>query len=755
MPILKPQHRNGRPPAEIEQPGPASSLLVRLWNEGHERYGEALRVYCENYAVYDWGAAGIDWQVEATANDFNAYGDVLGWRPLRERLAARDAELRGLPLLSAEHVAVTAGATQAIHAVLTSLRGSVSRVLIPAPGFIGYQGACAALGLPWKSYLLGPDGQLDLDCLEAELVEPCVVIVNTPHNPTGAVPTTEQIKSLLALIHRCGGVLLVDAVYDAFVYEGIPPQWSRLLGNSAALKLVIFVNSFSKTYGVPGLRLGWATAHPERIAALEPVIEYTVVCVPAFNQRLGLRMLGADVGLIACELRRRRDLLCRRISAIPGVQVRPPSAGTTVLIRLTDRPAVDLVEGMLRDQGIFVLPGTAYHGGDPATVRLSFGYPEGAILDFTAAIERQLATAPGRAPASVETSCAPMEGPGAFYDGLTNALAGIRKYVASQVTYHLFQTGLFDAIEHDERTPEQLVACLGMDYWRLQGLLDYCQVEGIVARSERGYSLTPSARALGPFRAWFQFFIGGYGDAFRRLGASLRTGSQPPPRDFREVGAGSCEISRFGALPLTERLLAELPSPSLVVDCGCGTGLYLAALCERNPSLKGIGLEPHPESVGAADEFLRRQGLTHRVSLVQADVASYFQRSASEPAPDAIIFAFVLHELVGPEGDDEVLRLLRTIRKTYPQTHLLVVETMLVGWNDSRLRTGIGRGYYNPYFLTQRMTDQRLQPLEVWLSLFSRAGYRLRTSRPISAEVDPGQLEVGFLLDPNRGGLGI
>lgn len=77
----------------------------------------------------------------------------------------------------------------------------------------------------------------------------------------------------------------------------------------------------------------------------------------------------------------------------------------------------------------------------------------------------------------------------------------------------------------------------------------------------------------------------------------------------------------------------------------------------------GRSLEPHPETVAAASEFLCRQGLANRVSVIQADMVSYFQQLAIHPAPDAIIFAFVLHELVGPENDDELARILCAIRK--------------------------------------------------------------------------------------------
>src|SRR4051794_28641803 len=111
--LSRPNSRSDRPRSRCGSGGGATtSLLVRLWKEGRRLHGDALRVYCENYPVYDWASAGADWQVEAFPDDFGHYGDVLGWRPLRDRLADRDADALGLPFLTAEHVAVTAGATQ-------------------------------------------------------------------------------------------------------------------------------------------------------------------------------------------------------------------------------------------------------------------------------------------------------------------------------------------------------------------------------------------------------------------------------------------------------------------------------------------------------------------------------------------------------------------------------------------------------------------------------------------------------------------
>lgn len=746
---------------------PRSSLLVKLWNEGRRLHGDRLRVYCENYATYDWAIAGVDWHAEVRPDDVAQYGDVLGWRPLRDRIAARDAATLRLPTMTGDHVAVTVGATQALHAILTAVRVARPRgqVLLPAPGFVGYRGVCDALGLSHEPYALTSQGLPDMRILEAEMRDRAIVVLNAPHNPTGAMPPTEMVAELARLVRRHDGLLLVDGVYDAFVYDVPIPDWGRALADANCLDSVVFVNSVSKSYGVPGLRVGWVSApSTEWVAAIESAVEYTLVCVPTLTQRLALRMFDADTGLIAADIRRRRDLLCSLLKDVPGIQFTIPPAGTTLWARTPGRNATRLAERVLAEDGMLLLPGEGYYRGDTEALRLSFGYSDEAIRDFVGVLRRAFgAVEPYKVvpPAwrhqsegpslgeAVQRNGLPMtvgaDADRAFSDGHERALSLVRRYVACQAVYHLARTGLWDQLAGDGAAPADVAARCGMHLDRLEGFLRYCWAEGLLDRREGRYRLTAAAAALKPYLGWFRFFVGGYGDTFRRLSDGLLAGSPPPPRDSAEVSGGSCDISAHGALPLTQVLLGMLGRVRTVLDCGCGDGLYLASLCASDPCLNGVGLEAHPESRRLAEVVVARAGMADRIRLIDGDAATV-AGTYSGPPPDAVLFAFVLHEILGQRGEVAVRDTLQAVRSAYPSAALVVVETVPFDAGDPRMATGIGRGYYNPYFLTQSLTDQLLLPEADWVRIFTSAGYVSVATEYIAQRADPTRSEVGFLL---------
>jgi 2-ketoarginine methyltransferase len=792
---------------------PRTSLLVRLLNEGRALHGSRLCSYCENYPIYDWSLTGVRWQENVQPGDVGAYGDVLGYRPLRERLAARDSAVLSLPGLSADDIAVTAGATGAIHSVLSSARAvcAARRVLIPAPGFVGYRGVCEAAGLEHAPYPLDGRGLPRLDALCDGVGERDVLILNIPHNPTGAVPDTKLVTEIARIVRRRDGLLLVDCVYDALCYDTALPRWDKALSDSGAADATVFVNSVSKAFGVPGLRVGWVSARARHwIAALEGAIEHTMICVPTLNQRLAMKMLSGESALLVNELRRRRDLLCNLLRRVPGACFRIPPAGTTLWVRLDRIPAVALCEKLLREEGILLLPGEGYYRGDREHLRLSFGYPDRDIVAYVDALARVTASWPTstlcddmevrrggdlrrsssrqsisrvversadlhdrprgtcfdasmRSTSNGNVQRAATAGPGgvhiaptgngsladgmAFSDGLAHALSYLRRYVAAQAIYHLAATTLWSHLESEGSTVEEAAEALGLDKTRLEAFLIYCRGEGLVTHSEGRYCLSREAASLAPYRGWFRFFVGGYGDTFRHLGSSLSVGSSLPPRNYGEVSGGSCDISRFGALPLTQRLLSKLGSVSNVLDCGCGTGLYLAALCEDDPRLSGVGFEPRSESRDLAERHIADLGLTNRVRILQADAISGLKGYVGEP-PQAILFAFVLHEIVGQDGASGVTSMLRSVRNAFCDAAIIVIETIPFGPDDGRMHSCIGRGYYNTYFLTQAMTDQRLLPPLEWIRIFSSAGFEVADIDHICREADPTRSEVGFLLKP-------
>ena len=334
------------------------------------------------------------------------------------------------------------------------------------------------------------------------------------------------------------------------------------------------------------------------------------------------------------------------------------------------------------------------------------------------------------------------------------ALQPIRGHVLASAIYHFFDTGLYDCLADAEgnrdTTVAKLAEMLGFNPERLDAFLRYLCSEHLVSASTGRYSLSPQGRALHPARAWYTLLVGGYGSTLARLGDGLLRDAEPLTRDAAKVASGSCGISHYGAIPLTRELLGLIPGGcSVILDVGCGNGLYLAELCQMLPSLRAVGVEPDSGAHAEALDLIAAKGLDTRVRLVQKE-AHEFLIDSGDWIPDAVIFGFVLHEIHGQRGELGVRETLTWVIERFPDAHVLVIE---VDWRPddlSSLESGLSLAYYNPYFLLHPFTQQRLRSAPYWESLFEDVGFSIIKRQAIDPRVDSTGLELGYLLHPAR-----
>lgn len=353
----------------------SASMLTQLLEMGESLHGAALSIYVQNYPQDFWKEPILPPSQLTAELEKSHYGDVLGLRSLRQGLAARDATLRSQPFLASNHIAVTQGATHAMNILLQMLGGANTEVLIPAPSYFGYRDICQALRLSYRAYNMDDPGAWLTEELLASLRPFSIMIVNTPHNPSGEQIQTSQLIRLVEAARKSGAVLIFDCVYDELVYEGNTPDWHSVFQTEDDLSSCIWINSFSKNYGLPGIRLGWITASATVVKKLEAMIESSILCLPDFIQRWASSALGRMRGALNQEMKKRRDHLCSRLSGVAGLEFKRPAAGITMMVKLRNGSGMEFVHRLLKSHAALFLPGDAYYGGDPQTIRLCFGYP--------------------------------------------------------------------------------------------------------------------------------------------------------------------------------------------------------------------------------------------------------------------------------------------------------------------------------------------------------------------------------------------
>jgi len=331
-----------------------------------------------------------------------------------------------------------------------------------------------------------------------------------------------------------------------------------------------------------------------------------------------------------------------------------------------------------------------------------------------------------------------------FVGHLENSLTYIRGYVASQVIFQMLENGFFDLLAKGDLSVSELARRLGHQEAMLLPTIEYLEREDIVALSEnKTYCLTETGKMIVEQRGWFELLVGGYGPVFSNVSDILKMGPEAVKRNGALVGRGSCNMSRYNALPLTKKLIQSVhPDAKHIVDFGCGNSLYLCTFCEEMPNMTAVGVDP---SIGAVEEgrkLIKEKGLEDRISLVNSSALDFEVKEL----PDFIMFCFVLHELYGQYGETEVIRYLSHLGKKFPTTHLLVVEVDYDLTKKEAIYSKIGLGYYNPYFMLHPFTGQQLLSNTEWRRIFSVAGFDVLQSELVNPAVDPTGFEIGYVL---------
>ncbi len=319
------------------------------------------------------------------------YPEVNGTGLLRDRIAAlyRNA--------SANNVLVTVGAAQANWMICSTLLDPGDEVIVVSPGYRQVWGLAKNLGCRVKEAQLRRENKwrLDLNELEA-LVTPrtkLISIVN-PNNPTGSILANEEMQRIIRLCERTGAWLHADEVYRGTELNGpeTPSFWGMY-------DKVICVNSFSKAYGLAGLRIGWAVASPEMVEKLWRRHEYAVIAAAGPSMKLAEIALQAEKRAMLLERQKRLSreghaLLEKWVEEQEGrFSVSPAVATSIAFVQYHfDAPSVELANQIRRKASVLVAPGaylgTEYH------LRITVGYEPAKVktaLDRIGAVAAELA----------------------------------------------------------------------------------------------------------------------------------------------------------------------------------------------------------------------------------------------------------------------------------------------------------------------------------------------------------------------------
>lgn len=263
----------------------------------------------------------------AIASGMNQYPPGRGIPDLLSAIAAHQERFYGLRLDPSREVLVTAGATEALAATLLALiDGSDDEVVVFEPYYDSYAAVVALAGARLVTVpLRWPDFQPDLDELRAAVGDRTrVILVNDPHNPTGAVFSSEVREEVVRLAERHDAVIVTDEVYEHLVFDEPHVPIATLPG---AAERTLTISSGGKTFSATGWKIGWVSGPADLVDAVLAVKQFlTYVNGSAFQPAIavGLRLGDDFFRGIAQTLRSKRDLLGRGLRAA-GFDVSTPA----------------------------------------------------------------------------------------------------------------------------------------------------------------------------------------------------------------------------------------------------------------------------------------------------------------------------------------------------------------------------------------------------------------------------------------------
>ncbi len=337
-----------------------------------------------------------------------------------------------------------------------------------------------------------------------------------------------------------------------------------------------------------------------------------------------------------------------------------------------------------------------------------------------------------------------------YENGLADCLEYTSKFTAAIAVFHLLDLGILPLVLQKPTSLHTIANKLNLRKTMLSEFLMYCCNENILQKKEDTFSATRLGEQMYESRGWFEMLIGGYGGTYFQMGECLRGERAYASRETNYVSRGSCNISRHDAIPLTKQLMnLDADKSYSMLDLGCGNGLYLSLFCEEITNVKAIGVEPAQDSYLEAIEAIAKNGLSKRISLYNMGAISFFDQYEGA-SPDYIIFAFVLHEILAQSGYDGLVELLEKIKNRFPTSQLIIIEVDFILSDHQKMKQGIEKQYYNPYYLIHTFTEQQLEPTKFWQTLFKKVGYAITKETVADIAIDPSKLEIGFLLTPTN-----
>ncbi len=317
----------------------------------------------------------IEAGIGALQKGWTHYGPAAGLPDLRQTIAEYVSRTRNVPV-SSEEVVVVPGGKPIIFFTMLALIDEGDEVIYPNPGFPIYESMIdyslgKAVAIPLRE---DRDFSIDVKELAGLITERTkLIILNSPHNPTGGILTKKDILGIAEAIGDRNILVLSDEIYSRLIYDG---DHFSIMSVPGFKERTILLDGFSKTYAMTGWRMGYGVMRPDLAVHISRLVTNATSCTASFTQIAGIEALRGDqssVDKMSEEFQRRRDVFVAGLNKIKGFSCRVPKGAFYAFPNITKTgwTSKKLADALLEQAGVACLSGTAFGAHGEGYLRFS------------------------------------------------------------------------------------------------------------------------------------------------------------------------------------------------------------------------------------------------------------------------------------------------------------------------------------------------------------------------------------------------
>jgi len=307
----------------------------------------------------------------------NQYAPMTGVPKLREQIALKTEKLYGRKVSADTEVTVTSGATEALFAAIAAVVHAGEEVIVLDPCYDSYEPAIELAGARAVHVPLSlPDFSVDWARVKAAITPKTrMILINSPHNPTGAVLSADDLDALAELVRGTDIFVLSDEVYEHIIFDARSHQSVLRHAELAARSFV--VSSFGKTYHCTGWKVGYCIAPPQLSAEFRKVHQYLTFCTFSPAQWAFADVLEADPQHyldLPHFYQAKRDRF-RELLAKSKFRLQPVGGAYFQLVdysAISDKDDLNFCEWLVREAGVAAIPVSAFYENPPESRLIRF-----------------------------------------------------------------------------------------------------------------------------------------------------------------------------------------------------------------------------------------------------------------------------------------------------------------------------------------------------------------------------------------------